>query len=632
MVAEVHQTEAFAPARRLALTISVVGFGVTGVFLLGVYVLARRITRPIVAIKDTAVAVANGDLDAVAPVLTSDEVGVLGRAFNEMTARLRATLSGLERELSQRQRVEAALRKSEARWQFALEGAGDAVWDWDIATGRVFYSRRWQQMVGTPDAAPEDTLAAWERHIDPDDLPRVQQAIGEHLAGTTELFVAEYRIRRPDGTSRWILSRGRVVERDANGSARRFIGTNSDVTERRRMEEEQIALERHMFHTQKLESLGVLAGGVAHDFNNLLMAILGNLEIAVRELAEGTAARESVEHAEQAAHRASDLTRQLLAYSGKGKFIVRDIRLTDVVRECAQLLRSSIPHTIEFDLRLDASVPPIKADPGQIDQVVMNLVTNAAEAIGAGPGTISLSTGTSDLTAEELRGSRLEPVPPAGRFVWIEAIDTGHGMDAETARRMFEPFFTTKFTGRGLGMSAVLGILRGHHGAVFVDTAVGAGTRIRVVFPAVEEPVQALTPTQVRHASDRPLGHAGTILVVDDEEMVREVAARLVRSLGFDVATAVDGADAVRIVAEQPTAIVCVLLDLSMPRMDGTLAFGRLRALRPDLRIVLSSGYDEQATVQHLISQGLAGFLQKPYTLAALRETLARILRFQPPA
>jgi signal transduction histidine kinase/CheY-like chemotaxis protein len=483
MIAEVRQSEAFAPAREVGLQIAGVGLGAALLFMVGFYVLARRITYPILAIKDTAVAVANGNLDAEAPVLTSDEVGVLARAFNEMTARLRGMVA------------------------------------------------------------------------------------------------------------------------------------------------EQLALERQFLHSQKLESLGVLAGGVAHDFNNLLMAIRGNLELALESLPPGAEARQSIQQAEQAAQRASDLTRQMLAYSGKGRFVVRDIRLSDVVSDCAELLRTSIPRTIAFDLRCDAGDPPVKADPGQVEQVVMNLVTNAAEAIGSQPGTITLSTGTATFGAEELSASRLEPATP-GRFAWVEAVDTGCGMDEATLARMFEPFFTTKLMGRGLGLAALLGVVRGHHGAIFVESRGGVGTRVRVLFPVAEGASRADEaggePPVERPATALPAEE--TVLVVDDEETVRNVSARMVQALGLRVVTANDGEEAVRLVRERGDDVACVLLDLTMPRMDGRTAFERLRALRPDLPIVLCSGYDEQATVQQWTTQGPAGFIQKPYSLAVLRDALSRVM------
>ena len=259
-----------------------------------------------------------------------------------------------------------------------------------------------------------------------------------------------------------------------------------DVTERRRAEDERLEMERRLFHAQKLESLGVLAGGIAHDFNNLLMAMLGNLELALRELSPVSPARSRLEAASGAARRAAELTRQMLAYSGRGKFSIGLLSLNELVEENLHLLRTSIPETTALNLHLDRALPAVEADAGQVQQVVVNLITNASEAIGSEPGVITLSTGVRDFGVSDLGQNRLDEAPPAGRYAYLEVADTGCGMDEQTQKRMFDPFFTTKFTGRGLGMAAVLGIMRGHRGAILLDSAQGKGAVVRVLFPAVE--------------------------------------------------------------------------------------------------------------------------------------------------
>src|SRR3990170_4789992 len=255
---------------------------------------------------------------------------------------------------------------------------------------------------------------------------------------------------------------------------------------RKKAEQESLELERRLLHAQKLESLGVLAGGIAHDFNNLLMAILGNLDLALRKLSPLSPAGTNIQNALQAVHRGADLTRQMLAYSGKGQFVVKNIDLSELVEENAHLFRTSMAKTAALNLRLNRDLPLVEADPGQITQVIMNLITNASEAVGEKAGVIALSTGIQECDEAYLSRSRLEERPPAGRFVYLEVSDTGSGMDEETQQKLFDPFFTTKFTGRGLGMSAVLGIMRGHKGAILVDSVVGKGTTIRVLFPVSE--------------------------------------------------------------------------------------------------------------------------------------------------
>jgi signal transduction histidine kinase len=394
------------------------------------------------------------------------------------------------------------------------------------------------------------------------------------------------------------------------------------IAERRRSEAERMELERRLLHAQKLESLGVLAGGIAHDFNNLLQAILGNLDLALEGLPGDAPARESVESSKVAAHRATDLTRQLLAYSGKGRFIVKALDLSALVRENAHFLRASVPRTVALELQLEPGLPPIEADAGQIQQVVMNLITNAADAIGAAPGTIALATSVRPFDEAQLRRSRTPDVPRAGRFVALEVRDTGCGMEASTLERLFDPFFSTKGAGRGLGMSALLGIVRGHGGALIVESAPGAGTTVHALFPAMEgaRAGEEIAPAEEEKGVRPPL--TGAVLVVDDEEVVRGVCRAMVRSLGFEVLTAADGREAVELFRANVGRVGAVLLDVSMPRMDGMATLDELRRIDPAVRVVLSSGFDEQESTRRLSGGGLVGFIQKPYSLAALREAL----------
>jgi two-component system cell cycle sensor histidine kinase/response regulator CckA len=379
---------------------------------------------------------------------------------------------------------------------------------------------------------------------------------------------------------------------------------------------------------EKLESLGVLAGGIAHDFNNLLMAILGNLDISLARLAQGSPARERIEQAMRAARRATDLTRQMLAYSGKGRFSVEPLDLSALVRENADLFRSAVPRSVTMDLRLTAAGCLIRADPGQVQQIIMNLITNAAEAIETGSGTIGLSTSVISCDASLLAQSRLDEKPPPGDFVCLEVADDGGGMDARTAQRIFDPFFTTKFTGRGLGMSAVLGIVRGHDGAILVESAAGWGTKIRVLFPVCEAGAGATDsqPQALSPASPEPSA-AGMILVVDDDQSVRELCAEYVELLGYSTLTAADGEEAVALIRDRSHEIIGVLLDLTMPRMDGLSTLRALRGMGSDVAVLLCSGFDEQDATQRFADESFSGFLQKPYLLPELKAKLEHALR-----
>ena len=391
-----------------------------------------------------------------------------------------------------------------------------------------------------------------------------------------------------------------------------------DLTAQKRADADRTALERQLFQAQKMESLGVLAGGIAHDFNNLLMGVLGHAGLALEQLNPLHPARRNLESIQKAGQRAADLTRQMLAYSGRGQFIVRHLDLTSQVEEMLHLLEVSLPKTVVLNLDLRGGLPAVSADASQIQQVIMNLVINAAEAIGDVSGAITLATGARQIDATDLGKMLVGQDAVPGMYVYLEVTDTGCGMDADTLNRIFEPFFTTKFTGRGLGLSAIMGIVRGHRGALRVYSEVGQGTTFKEFFPA-----QTLTAESLM-AQGREAAYTGSgvILVVDDDETVRTVARQALELKGFQVLDAHDGRGAVELVRQHDGAIAMVLLDMTMPHMGGEAAFREMRLIQPDLRVVLSSGYNEVEAMSRFMGKGLKGFIQKPY---GPRELLAKI-------
>ncbi len=400
----------------------------------------------------------------------------------------------------------------------------------------------------------------------------------------------------------------------------RDTSAHRQLTDELRLREEEArreaeASEAHAYHVQKLESIGVLAGGIAHDFNNLLHVVLGNADLARLHLAPASPASEHLDEVVRATQRAAELTQQLLAYSGRGAVESRQLDLSLEVREMGTLLRTAISKqaTLAWDLAPD--LPAITADPTQLRQVVMNLITNASDALGDGTGSITLRTGIDEDTD---RGDTDDAPRPA---VFLEVTDTGCGMDSGTLQRIFDPFFSTKFTGRGLGLAAVMGIVQSHHGHVRIRTAPGEGTAFRVVLPAVAG-VADPAPRRVSGAGWRG---RGTVLVAEDEEGVREVVGRMLERLGFQVLMAANGVEAIRVLDAHDGPLSAVLLDLSMPRMGGQEAFHHLRERSPDLPVVLMSGYTEQEVAAKILdgAGGATGFLQKPF----LPDDLSSVLR-----
>jgi PAS domain S-box-containing protein len=400
------------------------------------------------------------------------------------------------------------------------------------------------------------------------------------------------------------------------GTRRIFVGILRDITERKRLDDK-------LRQSAKLESLGVLAGGIAHDFNNLLTGILGNISLAMESTARESEAMPLMENAVEASERAAHLTKQLLAYAGKGRFLIEPTDISALVRDISALVRSSIPKNVEVRLELGEGLPPVEADVAQMQQLVMNLVINAAEAIPEGrQGIVLVTTSAQDAGAEILQHTFGSDELTPGPYVAINVHDNGIGMDEATVQRIFDPFFTTKFTGRGLGLAAALGIVRGHRGGLKVFSAPGQGTTFKVFLPG------SFTAAQAENvAPEAAVGGSGTVLVVDDEPIVRKIAAASLERYGYEVFTAANGQEGVARFAELHGVLSIVVLDMTMPVMDGEEAFRRMRKIDSNVPVVLSSGFNELDAIRRFTGKGLSGFIQKPYTAAALAEKIRAVLQ-----
>ncbi|HWR89885.1 MAG TPA: PAS domain S-box protein [Dissulfurispiraceae bacterium] len=523
-----------------------------------------------------------------------------------------AGVIGMATDITELLDAQTALRESEQRFRtladasfegIALTEEGRFVDLNDQLAAMLGYDR--DEVIGKPVI---DFVAAQSRE-------RVSEAMQSNLCDPYEHFAL-----RKDGTVLPVEARARSAE--FRGRQLRVTAIR-DMTERKQAEEEKRRLQEQMLHVQKLESLGVLAGGIAHDFNNLLMAILGNADLALLRLPPGSPARQNIQEIEKASIRASDLCRQMLAYSGKGKFVVESLDLSQIVSEMTHMLEVSISKKAILRYEFGKNLPLLKADATQIRQVIMNLIINASDAIGERSGVISIVTGAMDCDRNYLRETYLDENLSEGLYVYIEVSDTGAGMDENTKQRIFDPFFSTKFTGRGLGLAAVLGIVRGHHGAVKVYSEPGKGTTFKVLFPAVAGETAGKTP-DADLQEKRIFG--GHILLIDDEETIRAVGRNMLEMLGFQVFTAANGREGLDVFRSHANKIVCVMLDLTMPRMSGEETFRELRQLHRNVPVVMSSGYNEQEVSQRFVGKGLAGFIQKPYTLKVLRDTLRNVL------
>ncbi|NJD65555.1 MAG: PAS domain S-box protein [Chloroflexi bacterium] len=509
--------------------------------------------------------------------------------------------------------AEEEIRASEERFRNLVETVPVGIWIWDGADV-LMVNNALERLLGFP----RQTLIGRDflgSRIDPEDRILIRARAARRMAGEPiDPPFVELRMTNADGQVLTFELHSTIV---SLAGQRVWLNSVIDITARRAAEAQRRRIDQQMQQTQKLESLGILAGGIAHDFNNLLVAILGNAGLALLELPPESPARQTVESIETAAQRAADLTRQMLAYSGKGKFVIELLNLSRVVEEMAHLLEVSVSKRAVVKYHFAPNLPPIEADATQVRQGIMILITTASDAIGERSGVISISTGMQFADRAYLAESYLDTDLPEGDYVYVEVADTGEGMDEETRARIFDPFYTTKFTGRGLGLAAVLGIVRGHRAAIKLYSEPGRGTTFKVLFPAVVSPA-ALAP-QVPPVATQPAGAGprGLVLVVDDDETVRTVTRRMLEQAGFSVILAADGAQAIETYRTTP-GIALVIMDMTMPRMDGEECFRGLRHLDPAVRVLLTSGYNEQDATERFVGKGLAGFIQKPYRPADL--------------
>ena len=519
----------------------------------------------------------------------------------------------LMREIAERRTAEEAARQSQ-RWLEAIyDSVSEGITLHDLATGVVLEGNRCaRRMMGREDL---DGLPL-------EDLVATPGALAELRSAGEEPRVLEWALRGVGQELLWVeasLRRTRIGGREV------VLVTSRDITERRAAEQERRRLENQIQHTQRLESLGVLAGGVAHDFNNLLMAIQGNVDLAMLDLEPDSPVRLPLREALRASQSASDLCGQILSYSGRGRFDLEPLDLSVLVSDLGRMFGASILNKASLVWNLDAGLPQVLGDATQLRQIAMNLILNAAEALGEQSGEIRISTRLHDCSRRDLGQALLGELCQPGDFVVLEVEDTGCGMDEPTLRRIFEPFFTTKVLGRGLGLAAVLGIVRGHRGALRVDSKPGKGTRLLVLLPPY---IESAAPSPPEAASGEfPAGWSGTgtVLVVDDEELLRTLLTQMLERHGFQVLLACDGQEALRVFQKTPR-IDLVLLDLRMPRMDGFETCQALRALDQLVPILMMSGHQDSALVAGKAALGIQGFLQKPFRSRELRDLLRQVL------
>ena len=537
-------------------------------------------------------------------------------------------LVGIARDITEMKQATAELQEARMRLVDHVENSPLAVVEWDPS----FRILRW---AGQADAtfgwSAEETIGKhftdWA-FVHPDDAAKVNEVVARLIDGRDQRNILHNRNFTKAGRVIHCVWQNSVLH-DGAGRTTSILSLVQDITDRvlaeqtgRKAAAERQALERKLQESQKLESLGVLAGGIAHDFNNLLTGVLGNASLARMDLPPESPVQPFLAQIEASALRAADLCKQMLAYSGKGRFVVKNIDLNALIVDTTRLLEVSISKRAVLKFHLSDGLPVVLGDATQLRQVIMNLVINASEAVGDKSGFISITSGMTRADRAYLAGSHSAQDLPEGDYVYFEVADNGGGISPELQARIFDPFFTTKFTGRGLGLAAVLGIVRGHRGALKVFSEEGWGTTFKILLPCAEGVAEALADETTATAGWCGQGH---VLVVDDEETVRVTTARMIEACGLTTRLAADGREGFEIFRESGGAFDLVVLDLTMPHMDGEEAFRAITDFKPGARVLLVSGFNEQEAIARFTGRGLAGFLQKPFTFPALREKLQKI-------
>ncbi len=516
------------------------------------------------------------------------------------------------RDETERYEAELELQQMWDRLDIALKVGVIGLWDLDVPKNTLRLNSNMTELLGFKTNSIENAGKQWKKFIHPDDFPKSMKAMEKLLKHESEIYIDEYRAKMPDGKYRWFFSRGKIVEIDADDRPIRVAGSVMDITEQKEAESKRIELELKMQQAQKLESLGVLAGGIAHDFNNLLTGILGNSDLLLYELPQSVEIQQRILEIKRATKLASELTNQMLAYSGKGSFIIEHINLNDLIVDMNSLLEASISKKVKISYSLMPEFPGIKGDATQIRQIVMNLILNGSDAI-ENNGTIDVTTSKVTLTPPDLDKLTINFNLTPGEYVLFEVRDSGCGIDSEKLKQIFDPFFTTKFTGRGLGLAAVSGIIRSHNAGLLVESVINEGTSFKIYFPVSHEAYDPDNQVKQKHPSFKNKNL--TVLIADDEKYIRDLTTKMLNISGYKVHLARNGREAIEVFGKKKDEISCILMDLTMPELDGREALTEIRKIDPNIPIIITSGYCEFDIVSKFTNEKISGFLQKPYNL-----------------
>ena len=513
-------------------------------------------------------------------------------------------------DITEQKNAELALKESEERFELAMIFSNDGIFDWDLETNGIYYSPGWKKILGYQEDEIKNEFSEWERLTRAEDVKSSWTMLNDLLEGKRDQFNTEFKMRHKDGHWVDILSRANVVF-DETGKAIRVVGTHVDITERK-------SLESRLRHAEKMESIGVLAGGVAHDFNNILGIILGNAELALDDIPDWNPAHEFLKEIRASSLRAKDVVQELLRFSRKSEVQKKPLEISQLVEDSMKLLRTSIPTSIEFVLNIPESPNYIHADPTQINQILMNLASNAADAMDEEGGVLEISL---EKWAFEKRNQEMNLEP--GKYIKLSVKDAGSGIERDDLGRIFDPYFTTKDVGKGTGMglAIVYGIVKRHGAGIRIETTVGKGTTFELYFPAMNQDPE--TEKKIEHPLSRG---TESVLFVDDEAAMVNLNQQRLERLGYKVIPQTDPSEALNYFRTHPDEIDLVITDMTMPHMTGDKLAQKMLQLSPNIPIILCTGYSEKINELKAKALNIRKYIEKPVEMETLVQSVREVL------
>ena len=535
---------------------------------------------------------------------------LLAFAYSNRTLRL---------EIAKRTKVEDELKDVSIRQKEAVKAANVGLWDWNLQTNKIHFSKEWKNQIGYTDTEISDDSTEWERRVHPEDLPPTLDAINKSILEKNQNHYVEFRFRHKNGSYLWIMAQGSVFE-DETGEPVRIVGSHIDITAQKRFAKDKDELEHRLQQAQKMEAIGTLAGGIAHDFNNLLGVILGYADLARDDAPPETDLDKDLEEIYVAANRAKDLVKQILAFSRQTEVEHLHMKLQPLIKESLGMLRSTIPSTISITENIDSQCGAVLADPSQVHQILMNLCTNAYHAMETTGGTLSVALNTVCIEPND-KNMLLHLL--AGEYVKLTVADTGVGIGPDVIPKIFDPYFTTKEVGKGTGMGLAIihGVMKECGGAITVDSKLGQGAVFHVYFPVVKEETVPVTQEQ----EDIPRG-TERVLLVDDEPILADMGKDMLERLGYHVTVQYNSSQALEIFQNDPKQFDLVITDQTMPGMTGVDLARRMLAIQATIPIILCTGYSNLIDDESIKGLGIKEFALKPLSKNAIATLIRKAL------